>query len=72
MVITIEPGIYVPPTPEFPSAFHGLGVRIEDEVLVGKAKGMEVVLSVSAPKEVSRLKFFSLRVAFADSIILHT
>ncbi|KAK7471233.1 aminopeptidase [Stygiomarasmius scandens] len=53
MVITIEPGIYVPPTPEFPSAFHGLGVRIEDEVLVGKTKGMEVVLSVSAPKEIA-------------------
>ncbi|THV00547.1 peptidase M24 [Dendrothele bispora CBS 962.96] len=53
MVITIEPGIYVPPIPEFPSAFHGLGVRIEDEVLVGKGEGTEVVLSGTAPKEIA-------------------
>ncbi|KAF9004696.1 peptidase M24 [Cyathus striatus] len=51
MVITIEPGIYVPPTPNFPIHFHNMGIRIEDEVLVGKDH--PVVLSVSAPKEIS-------------------
>ena len=29
MVVTIEPGIYVPFDNAFPSAFHGLGIRIE-------------------------------------------
>ena len=43
-------GIYVPPLPEFPKAFHNIGIRIEDEVLVGKRH--PVVLSVNAPKEV--------------------
>ncbi|KAK7051352.1 aminopeptidase [Paramarasmius palmivorus] len=51
MVITIEPGIYVPPSPAFPKSFHNLGIRIEDEVLVGKEN--PVVLSVSAPKEIA-------------------
>ncbi|KDR74526.1 hypothetical protein GALMADRAFT_227592 [Galerina marginata CBS 339.88] len=50
MVITIEPGIYVPPTANFPKHFHNIGVRIEDEVLVGAEH--PVVLSVSAPKEI--------------------
>lgn len=50
MVITIEPGIYVPPDPAFPKHFHNLGVRVEDEVLVREDD--YVVLSVDAPKEV--------------------
>ena len=43
-------GIYVPPLLEFPKAFHNIGIRIEDEVLVGKRD--PTVLSVNAPKEV--------------------
>lgn len=50
MVVTVEPGIYVPPTSDYPKAFHNIGIRIEDEVLVGKEH--PVVLSVTAPKEV--------------------
>ncbi|KAJ7666498.1 peptidase M24 [Mycena rosella] len=51
MVITIEPGIYVPPSPSFPKHFHNIGIRIEDEVVVGKEH--PVVLSVAAPKEIA-------------------
>ncbi|KAF9458010.1 peptidase M24 [Collybia nuda] len=51
MVVTVEPGIYVPPTPNFPKHFHNIGIRIEDEVLVGKTH--PTVLSVSAPKEIA-------------------
>ncbi|KAJ6567398.1 peptidase M24 [Mycena vulgaris] len=51
MVITIEPGIYVPPSPSFPQHFHNIGIRIEDEVVVGKEH--PVVLSVAAPKEIA-------------------
>ncbi|KAJ3570161.1 hypothetical protein NP233_g4589 [Leucocoprinus birnbaumii] len=50
MVITIEPGIYVPPTPQFPKQYHNMGIRIEDEVHVGETDPM--VLTVAAPKEV--------------------
>ncbi len=47
-VITVEPGIYVPPDAEVPAVYRGIGVRIEDDVLVS-ADGPRV-LSVSAPK----------------------
>ncbi|KIJ32357.1 hypothetical protein M422DRAFT_213900 [Sphaerobolus stellatus SS14] len=50
MVITVEPGIYVPPSSLFPSQYHNIGVRIEDDVLIGKHD--PVVLSVNAPKEI--------------------
>jgi intermediate cleaving peptidase 55 len=50
MVITIEPGVYVPRDDMFPAAYRGLGIRIEDEVLIGKEH--PTVLSSSAPKEV--------------------
>jgi intermediate cleaving peptidase 55 len=49
-VITIEPGCYVPRDSSFPSAFHGLGVRIEDAV--GFTPDGPLVLSAHAPKEV--------------------
>jgi hypothetical protein len=64
-------GVYVPADPQFPKHFHGLGMRIEDEVLVGAEH--PVVLSASAPKEVclpnpspfrSISTFFTM--AFAD------
>ncbi|KAL8279950.1 hypothetical protein RQP46_007531 [Phenoliferia psychrophenolica] len=50
MVITIEPGLSVPPHNNFPKAFHNLAVRVEDEILVRKDD--YVILSVDAPKEV--------------------
>jgi intermediate cleaving peptidase 55 len=36
MVVTIEPGVYVPATESYPAEFRGQGIRIEDDVLVGK------------------------------------
>ncbi|KAL4075579.1 peptidase M24, structural domain-containing protein [Scleroderma yunnanense] len=50
MVITVEPGLYVPATPQFPRCYHNMGIRIEDEVLVDQEHS--VVLSFSAPKEI--------------------
>ena len=50
--ITIEPGVYVPDDEKWPKHFRGIGVRIEDCVVVGEEKGREVVLSVDAVKEV--------------------
>ena len=45
-------GVYIPADPQFPEHFHGFGMRIEDEVLIGAES--PVVLSASAPKEVCR------------------
>jgi Xaa-Pro aminopeptidase len=54
MVLTIEPGIYLPPgdlTAHLPRRWRGLGVRIEDDVLITR-DGNEV-LSDDAPKTVA-------------------
>ena len=35
MVLTVEPGLYFPSVPDVPdSPFSGIGVRLEDDVLV--------------------------------------
>jgi Xaa-Pro aminopeptidase len=34
MALTVEPGIYVRPSPRVAKEFWNIGVRIEDEVLV--------------------------------------
>lgn len=36
--VTIEPGIYVPDDARWPEHFRGMGIRIEDSVLVGQKK----------------------------------
>jgi intermediate cleaving peptidase 55 len=57
MCVTVEPGIYVPVGDErWPRAFWGMGVRVEDCVVVG-AEG-PYVLTTEAVKEVSFLFFF--------------
>lgn len=37
MVLTVEPGLYIPRDERFPREFHGCAVRIEDNVLVTEA-----------------------------------
>jgi Xaa-Pro aminopeptidase len=34
MVMTVEPGIYLPASSKVPARFHNIGIRIEDDVLV--------------------------------------
>eukprot|EP00842_Homolaphlyctis_polyrhiza_P003567 jgi/Hompol1/4210/HPOL_003517-RA len=54
MVVTIEPGIYIPDSPLYPDHLRGLAVRIEDDVAVGGASThySPVILSVDTPKEI--------------------
>jgi Xaa-Pro aminopeptidase len=54
MVITIEPGIYIQPgSPYAESRWHGIGVRIEDDILV-TADGYRNL--THCPKEVPELE----------------
>ncbi|CAG8454420.1 67_t:CDS:2 [Acaulospora colombiana] len=53
MVITI--GIYIPPDDAYPKKYHGMGIRIEDNVLVGKTD--PIVLSSTSPKEIVDIEY---------------
>ena len=55
MVMTVEPGLYVAPDDEkAPKRLRGIGIRIEDDVLVTKA-GREV-LTAAAPKSIDEIE----------------
>lgn len=55
MVLTVEPGLYIQPNAkEVDKKWRGIGIRIEDDVLVTK-KGYEVLTS-GAPKEINDIE----------------
>ncbi|KIG12776.1 Xaa-Pro aminopeptidase [Enhygromyxa salina] len=54
-VLTVEPALYIAAdASDAPARFRGLGVRIEDDVLV-RAEGPEI-LSAAAPKQIAELE----------------
>lgn len=55
MVITIEPGLYVPYDNCFPEEYQGIGIRIEDNVSVGKEDPW--ILTVTSPKEIVDIEY---------------
>lgn len=55
MCFTVEPGLYIPPEDEdAPPEFRGLGIRIEDDVVV--TEGEPWVLTAGTPKEVDEVE----------------
>lgn len=48
MVLTVEPGLYIAPDAEAPAEYRGIGIRIEDDVLV--TDGEPEILSAKVPK----------------------
>ncbi|KAA8536722.1 hypothetical protein F0562_029200 [Nyssa sinensis] len=54
VVITIEPGVYIPSAFDGPERYQGIGIRIEDEVLITES-GYEV-LTGSLPKEIKHIE----------------
>jgi Xaa-Pro aminopeptidase len=53
MTLTVEPGLYIRPAPDVPEALRGIGIRIEDDVLVTPT-GCEVY--THAPKSVAEIE----------------
>ena len=54
MVLTVEPGLYIATDADVPTAYRGIGVRIEDDVLV-TADGHDV-LTGAIPKELDDIE----------------
>jgi Xaa-Pro aminopeptidase len=60
MVLTIEPGLYFGPKDRrVPKRYRGIGIRIEDDVLVTRSGSR--VLTTAAPKEMSDIEALSGR-----------
>ncbi|QLG73249.1 hypothetical protein HG535_0E03330 [Zygotorulaspora mrakii] len=53
-VITVEPGVYVPDDQNYPSHFHNIGIRIEDDIAVGIDSYTN--LTIEAAKEIADLE----------------
>ena len=58
MVVTVEPGLYIPPDDEHaPPHFRGIGIRIEDDVLVPAERTAPAeVLTTAAPKRAAEVE----------------
>ena len=55
MVLTVEPGLYIPPDDKnAPARFRGLGIRIEDDVLVTEDGNLN--LTATAPREIEEIE----------------
>jgi Xaa-Pro aminopeptidase len=70
MVITIEPGIYIPENSNAHPRWRGIAVRIEDDFLVTQ-KGCEL-LSSYAPRTVSEIEAMMQQPSALDNFILPT
>lgn len=56
MITTIEPGIYIPSSSNVEDKWKGIGVRIEDDILVRSEGNENLTSSVpSDPKEIEEL-----------------
>ncbi|XP_068628724.1 xaa-Pro aminopeptidase 3-like [Battus philenor] len=55
MVVTVEPGIYISPTDtSVPKEFRGIGIRVEDDVLITDAE--PIVLTDACVKEIDDIE----------------
>ena len=46
MVLTVEPGLYIAPDADVPAAYRGIGIRIEDDILITEDGNKNLTASV--------------------------
>jgi Xaa-Pro aminopeptidase len=55
MVLTVEPGLYIPPDDKSaPAKYRGIGIRIEDDVLVTEQGNLN--LTARVPKTIDEIE----------------
>lgn len=54
MVLTVEPGIYISPEADVPPQYKGIGVRIEDNILITEYGNK--ILTAAVPKEIIEIE----------------
>ncbi|WP_044470447.1 Xaa-Pro aminopeptidase [Mannheimia massilioguelmaensis] len=54
MVLTVEPGLYISPKSNVPEQYKGIGVRIEDNILITEYGNK--VLTSAVPKEIAEIE----------------
>ncbi|CAG5008229.1 Xaa-Pro dipeptidase [Dyadobacter sp. CECT 9275] len=68
MIITVEPGIYIPEGSDCDKKWWGIAVRIEDDVLIGKQKGE--ILSLLAPRSTEEVEKMAAQRSFVDQMVI--
>lgn len=68
MVLTVEPGIYIPENSPCDKKWWGIAVRIEDDVLVGKEKGE--VLSASLARSAADVEKMVAKKSVLNDFVL--
>jgi Xaa-Pro aminopeptidase len=68
MVVTMEPGIYIPNGSDCDKKWWGIGIRIEDDILV--TKNGPVNLSAEAPRTVKEIEKMMAKKSVLDDFVL--
>ena len=66
MIITVEPGIYIPEGSNCDKKWWGIAVRIEDDVLIKKDK--YEILSSAAPRKTEDVEKVAAQKSFVDNL----
>lgn len=54
MVLTVEPGLYIPNEPDIPACYRGIGIRIEDNIVITETGNR--VLTANVPKHIDDIE----------------
>ena len=54
MVITVEPGVYIPVEDDIPEPYRGIGIRIEDNIVI-TGEGYQM-LTGDVPKTIAEIE----------------
>ncbi|HEY0896780.1 MAG TPA: aminopeptidase P family protein [Sphingobacteriaceae bacterium] len=68
MILTVEPGIYIPENSPCDKKWWGIAVRIEDDVVIGKEKGD--VISAHIPRKAADVEQMVAKKSALDNLVL--